>query len=42
MFHALEATFKLFVDELFRGCYIIVSLKMQGNQNKHAISFVIR
>lgn len=42
MFHALEATFKLFVDELFRGCYIIVSLKMQKRKYRNAILFVFR
>lgn len=40
MFHALEATFKLFVDELFRGRYIIVSLKMRKWKCRNAIFFV--
>lgn len=42
MFHALEATFELFVDELFRGCYIIVSLISPRACHELAISFAFR
>ena len=40
MFHALEISYELFVCELFRGGFIIVSLILFLNVLKNAILFV--
>ena len=42
MFHALGTAYELFVCELFRWCYIIVSLKIKSNVARNAILFTFK